>query len=418
MKQDPSYEESQNHDELAIESVVHQWSSSSSDNFTTELKILQTISDSILNDRSNFTVSYVLIHHKRPNKRTNHNNINIDSKVTTIQMTIRQELKNGQFLKLWKGMLRKKTKQEIEYNNTKKEEEKILIKDDKKSHHGIMNHNHNNDISLEFSISLSQSLKKAQSEITKLKKEKEQIMFEVTKWKDTALKLETAWDQEKTELFENFLTLYNRVKGELRKTRNELKEQKLKHPTIVGLSNKFKRPSNTVVNTTSPSKQQNNDIIDHVEEHDILHFDPDEVDRLATSTSSNPMTITTDVNTFLSQEGNDAMNWSQTSTVHKNIYTGATEIFLDTNYNESHDEGILQGTKKRKRLNNNITWNSAYAEATNDENNENLLLKPSFILHDDIEREESKQKKKNAAQVKEDDCSSVESSECGSEPLL
>ena len=106
-KQDPSYEESQNYDELAIESVVHQWPSS--DNFTTELKILQTISDSILNDRSNFTVSYVLIHHKRPNKRTNHNNINIDSKVTTIQMTIRQELKNGQFLKLWKGMLRKNT---------------------------------------------------------------------------------------------------------------------------------------------------------------------------------------------------------------------------------------------------------------------------------------------------------------------
>ncbi len=374
------------------------------------MKILETISDSILNDRSNFTVSYVLIHHKRPHRQ----NTIIDSKVT-IQMTIRQELTNGQFLKLWKGILRKKAKQELcsekttttttnnNNNSNTEKEDGISTKDDEP--HVVLN---NNDTSLEISFSLSQSLKKAQSEIKKLKSEKEQIMLELAKWKDTAMKLENAWDQEKTELFQNFLTLYNRVKAELRKTRNELREQTL-NPVVLS-NNKLKRQSNV---NSSPSKQ--NDIIDHVEEHDILHFDPDEVDRLASvslNPTTKPATITTDVTTILSQEGNDAMNWSQTSTVHKNIYTGATEIFLDTKVNESNNDGSLH-RKKRKRLNN---LNSIHDEPMSDENVDQLLVKHSSIVHKEIEREESRQK--NTCKAEENDCLSVESSECGSEPLL
>lgn len=105
-------------------------------------------------------------------------------------------------------------------------------------------------------------------ELEGLRDSNDKLVKDVSIWKDTAERLqEKHWEKERDELMSNFLVLLNQVKSQMRNVKSELDQQKMMNQS---LQDKLKR--------LSKAREQ---VVDHVDEHDLEIFDPDEVALLA-----------------------------------------------------------------------------------------------------------------------------------------
>jgi hypothetical protein len=125
---------------------------------------------------------------------------------------------------------------------------------------------------LAFPLMLGNTISKLQNEAAALHKQKQQLAVDALRWKDTLDKLMDKWQDEKHELTQNFLTLFNQHKARHIETRQKL-EALTKHGD-----------DEAVVRTLSNKKLKRSEreaVPDDEDQHDYATWDPDMVDRLA-----------------------------------------------------------------------------------------------------------------------------------------
>lgn len=127
--------------------------------------------------------------------------------------------------------------------------------------------------SLAFPLMLGDTISRLQNEAESLRKQKQKLNAETLRWKSTVDKLMNQWQDEKSELTQNFLTLFNEHKARHVETLQKL-EALTKHES-----------NNTAMGTLSNKKTKKRDereaVPDDEEQHDYADWDQDMVDRLA-----------------------------------------------------------------------------------------------------------------------------------------
>lgn len=130
---------------------------------------------------------------------------------------------------------------------------------------------------LSFSVMLGDTINKLHKEIDALRTKNKQLETNTLRWKSTSDKLSNQWENEKSELTDRFLTLFNEHKArhvETKKELDQLKTSRQRNEPISGTSN----------NRSSLGKSV--EMPDHEDEHDVAEYDDEMVKRLAAGPSS------------------------------------------------------------------------------------------------------------------------------------
>ena len=129
----------------------------------------------------------------------------------------------------------------------------------------------NNANALPFVKVVAGSLREARDEISASRLELRQALEDLAGWKDTATKLDKTWQEEKDDLLDRYLVLYNSVKSDLRKALSDLEEEKNK--------NKLHAVVQEVVPNELAARKRKGFEIDDSEEEEM--WNAEEVERLA-----------------------------------------------------------------------------------------------------------------------------------------
>eukprot|EP00550_Attheya_septentrionalis_P004968 CAMPEP_0198297086 /NCGR_PEP_ID=MMETSP1449-20131203/35360_1 /TAXON_ID=420275 /ORGANISM="Attheya septentrionalis, Strain CCMP2084" /LENGTH=482 /DNA_ID=CAMNT_0043997911 /DNA_START=132 /DNA_END=1577 /DNA_ORIENTATION=+ len=184
-----------------------------------------------------------------------------------IQMTIRERLSSGIVRLVWSGAL-KETKHELRLGHVPEDEN-----DDSDSAGPSSS-------ALPVAILLGNVLREFSNELDMTKRQSEQVASELAAWKDTATQLDAKWQTEKDELTQRFLVLLNRVKGDLRRTKNDL--QRAQDIAKATPTNALIQPGTVVTEDQLLETAADDD--------DYLLYDPEMVERLANGPSKSAKT--------------------------------------------------------------------------------------------------------------------------------
>ena len=193
---------------------------------------------------------------------------------------------------------------------------------------------------LAFPLMLGNTITKLQNEAESLQKQKQQLAADALRWKDTLDKLMGKWQDEKHELTQNFLTLFNQHKARHIETR-----QKLDALT------KYGAPVNAAVGTLSNKKLKRDEreaVPDDVDNQDYAVWDQDMVDRLAAGPTEGRKMMASQKMKVKSEE--DEYKSSSTGDSFVNPITGVMmvtdhkRLFSD----DEEDDEVSSARKKRK----------------------------------------------------------------------
>eukprot|EP00978_Attheya_sp_CCMP212_P008171 scaffold19088_cov53-Attheya_sp.AAC.5 len=243
-----------------------------------------------------------------------------------ILMTIRERLSSGIVRLVWSGAL-KETKKELRLG------------------HVLEDKNNDSDSAgpsssaLPVAILLGNFLRESSNELDVTKRQSEQVASELAAWKDTATQLDAKWQTEKDELTQRFLVLLNRVKGDLRRTKNNL--QRAQDIAKATPTNALIQPGTVVTEDQLLETAADDD--------DYLLYDPQMVERLANgppksakmkqptkekvtrSTQATAEKKSRDLSLSQSSQNNNVTTLSQASSAshptRRNPLTGAIEVW-------------------------------------------------------------------------------------------
>lgn len=130
---------------------------------------------------------------------------------------------------------------------------------------------------LAFPIMLGDAANILLKELAVSRNQNRQLEADTLRWKSTADKLSNAWEDEKSELTDRFLTLFNEHKARHVETRDELerlkgKQQRGAEPVVRAAASSRKTPRERCSEDVLP---------DYEEEHDHVDYDDAMVARLA-----------------------------------------------------------------------------------------------------------------------------------------
>lgn len=138
---------------------------------------------------------------------------------------------------------------------------------------------------------LGEGINQGQHNIEKLQGKIENLKKNCASWKDTAEKLEGAWQDEKDTLFQNFVLLYNQTRDALEKTRNELQDLKRRQAEEEQEKRVSKRPRIK----REEGEEDLDNLADQPDDIDDRIFGQDMVDALA---SARPVSLNTNASKY------------------------------------------------------------------------------------------------------------------------
>lgn len=188
---------------------------------------------------------------------------------------------------------------------------------------------------LAFPLMLGNTISKLQNEAELLRKQKQQLNIDALRWKNSLEKLTGKWEEEKMELTQNFLTLFNQHKARHMETR-----QKLEALTK-------QSPENALVGTLSNKKLKRDEreaVPDDEDNHDYADFDQDMVDRLAAGPDGRKKIAQPKVKT---EEGAEDITSSLGDTF-RNPVTGVVMLTDHKRLFDSDSDDEVLSAKKRK----------------------------------------------------------------------
>lgn len=224
------------------------------------------------------------------------------------------------------------------------------------SHATTINTTHANGL-LTLLQSLSRSFNQCQQRLHSTQQLQQQTTLQLHAWKDTATKLEQSWQDEKDETLHNYLILLNRVKADLRSTKEELSRQKQLNQ-VLKQNAKHRGPNNISSRTTSIASSSSSSLLqntsakrrtplgdnggvlfDYEDEHDCAHFEEHEIDALAAGkrvkttpsnkNSTNNLVVSTSSSTTQTDEKKPAKDeFCRQSSIssHQSTITAATHV--------------------------------------------------------------------------------------------
>ncbi len=176
---------------------------------------------------------------------------------------------------------------------------------------------------LKLFTQISSSLQNAQSQIAFLETNRQSLERNLHSWKETASRLHRDhWVQEKEELMGNCLVLLNRVKSDLRQSRQKINEEKQRYNILEAKIKELR---------TEYEKRRM--VVDHEDDHDVEIFSEQDVDQLAMGVR------------IQGGDGNDKHSWSKASSA-----TVSADMVVDVDADGiTSGKRMLDYTESRKR---------------------------------------------------------------------
>lgn len=188
---------------------------------------------------------------------------------------------------------------------------------------------------LAFPLMLGNTISKLQNEAESLQKQKQQLNVDALRWKNSLEKLTGKWEEEKMELTQNFLALFNQHKA-----RHVETQQKLAALTK-------QSPQNELAGTLSNKRLKRDEretVPDDEDNHDYADFDQEMVDRLAAGLDGRKKIAKPKVKTEMRAED---ITSSMGSTFH-NPVTGVVMLTDHKRLFDSDSDDEVSTSKKRK----------------------------------------------------------------------
>jgi hypothetical protein len=186
---------------------------------------------------------------------------------------------------------------------------------------------------LAFPLMLGGTISKLQNEAATLHKQKQQLAVDALRWKDTLDKLMDKWQEEKHELTQNFLTLFNQHKARHIETRQKLEAlTKLKDDGT----------GNNEAVLSSNKKLKRGSLPDDEDQHDYATWDPEMVDRLAAGPEGRKKIAKRNNNGKVKSEEDDEI------ISYKNPITGVMMVTDHKQLFSDDEDDDVPSAKKRK----------------------------------------------------------------------